>query len=301
MVVTSGQPILDTYKLVKRGWCSFLAVAGSTFFGMAAYGSFKVSAALCDPAAIAAIAGWIPEEFAACVGAFATGAFCAAVSAGLAGESGRSGWQWWKESGVEKREILISQPLGPLNGTFYTGSSVSTYHIDYLKSKLGPHFQNLTSVGIIVPNHVDPLRKRDEAHFFSWTISRENFNTTTFGFHTSFEASVNAFCDHVSNSSTIRKRDDNHEWVSYNLYGLNVAAAELFLMNEKQEVDGDMYGIGNMFTGKTQPCSELQCYNVDNKFCASWGQSSVQGQDSIGVGEVYVEAYGGVDNECDSG
>lgn len=290
-----------TAYLIKRNWKSILLAAGVTFFGSIAYGARLIAPQICNPAAEVAISGLALSGPAWCIGTYVIGAACASISAGLAAEGASSGWQWWKDSGVAKRNILLEHPYPAANLTLVSGSLLED-HIYALNQSLGNFFDNVTGVSVILNNNEGPLYKRDGSidNMLTWSINCNDTMITTVVHPRHLLASAEAFKEFTTQTKTFHKRGDS-EWLSYNLYGLNVVAAELFKANMQNEAQSGAMDIGNMFVSQIQPCTDLLCYGVQDKFCASFGDSSIPGEDSIMVGEVYVDAYGGIDNECQSG
>ncbi|CCF58164.1 hypothetical protein KAFR_0E00110 [Kazachstania africana CBS 2517] len=288
--------------LVKRGWKSFLLNAGTVFFGEIATGAYYVKALTCNEAAMVAIIGANVEGAVACIGAYVVGAAAAAIFAGLAAEGGSAGWVWWKGSGIAKRDTVITQELPLANMTLYGGPAVTSYHIDYLNQTLGKYFENVGFVSKAGNGLEDGITKRSILpEMVVWRIEESTHNVTVLVADEHFEKSVTAYRSYIDSNYTYFGKRDDGEWLSYNTYGFNVAASEFWALDMKEDANAAANDIGNMVVSQIQPCTETDCYGVENKFCASWGDSETMGDRSIIVGEVYIAAYGGIDTECQSG
>lgn len=256
---------------------------------------------VCKPAAEIAISSITLSGPAWCIGTFVFGAACASISAGLAIGAGGTGWQWWKESGIAKRSIYLEHPYPAANLILISGTLLED-HVITLNETLGDLFANVSGVAAMVYDGEKLFYKRDGNidNMLTWTINHNGSTISTVVHPNHLSSSALAFKEFATGNDALHKREDG-EWLSYNLYGVNVVAAELFVTNMKAEADSGAMGVGNMFVSQIQPCTDLQCYGVQNKFCAPFGTSTTPGVDSIMVGEVYVDAYGGIDNECQSG
>ncbi|KAK5780304.1 hypothetical protein RI543_002059 [Arxiozyma heterogenica] len=250
-------------------------LTGVTFFGYIAYGVRLIAPQICNPAAEVAISGITLSGPAWCIGTYVIGAACASISAVLSAEGASSGWQWWKESGVAKRNILLEHPYPAANLTLASDPLVED-HVYALNQPLGKFFDNITGVPAIWYDNEGSLYKRDGSidNMLTWSINYNDTMITTIVHPRHLLASAEAFKEFTTQKKTFHKRG-----------------------NAKS---GAM-DIGNMFVSQIQPCTDMPYYSVQSKFCASFGDSSTPGIDSIMVGEVYVDAYGGIDNECQTG
>jgi hypothetical protein len=85
------------------------------------------------------------------------------------------------------------------------------------------------------------------------------------------------------------------EWMSYNVYGWN--GADQWDGNGIKDTMGDL---GSSSSYELQYLNDNDIESV-GKFCAAASlPGNRPGVDSIIVGEVYLEAYGGIDSQCDS-
>ena len=104
------------------------------------------------------------------------------------------------------------------------------------------------------------------------------------------------------NRLMLSKRDTMEvDWMSFNTFGENMA--------EGYEYLGDLYENEDLIRDYGQSAASfddafVQDYtgNYLSKFCLSAGPNGdAVAQDSIIVGEVYMNAWGGIDSNCDSG
>lgn len=120
--------------------------------------------------------------------------------------------------------------------------------------------------------------------------------------HESCQMGNNCISD--SSNTTSKRDNDDSGWVSYTDWGTNPGY--------DQDYEDWNYGylvphdyaekLGGQLVEKTQSCTnDIRCFAVANKYCLSLGYSQERTQDSVAVGEVYMNAYGGVDGDCMNG
>jgi hypothetical protein len=278
---------------------AFFAVAGTTFFTAAARGAFIVAKAACNEAAIAAILALNWAGASVCIGAYAVGALCSAIAAGIAAIGANHGWQWWKGSGTAERTFEVSHYMPVLNNTLYGGIGHTYDQYEVLESILGSTVSDLTHIAVIYPNISGIIKRDTEDLMVTWTSNFTGWPITTFCHNDYLADTAKEYMNVFANASYITKRDGG-EWASFNTYGLNTDTAHIVTDNMNAEADAVFQGIGNKLTVQIQPCSDDRCYGTYSKACLAAGQSSNMGQDSDIVGELYFNAYGGIDSECDS-
>lgn len=108
----------------------------------------------------------------------------------------------------------------------------------------------------------------------------------------------------VATNHTLVKRDSGGSWMSFTDWGTNVGYDEDMLQwNEYQNFAREhSYDGGFGMVDQVQSCTNMQqCYGIKSKMCVTSQMSQQRGVDDIMSGEMYYGAYGGVDNECDSG
>lgn len=127
----------------------------------------------------------------------------------------------------------------------------------------------------------------------------DNYNLTNLG---EFKDG-GIFVDYNDTSSVpIERRTGNLYWQSYNSYGYNGGYVQDWLnWGEINKMAQAMSGDTN-YISQVQPCSnDFRCYAIASKWCLAGGMSKLRGVNSAFVGEIYVNGYGGVDGQCDSG
>ncbi|CCF56312.1 hypothetical protein KAFR_0B00117 [Kazachstania africana CBS 2517] len=224
-----------------------------------------------------------------------------ALAAGLQLYAENNEWEWYKGSAeVGKRNDIVSFDIPKLNMTFFGGQLVTSDYYDIISKYLGEHTANVTFLAQAQTGSGNQISKREEGDYFvTWTFDRGDFNTTVYARPDSVASAAAALSDHISNATTFNKRD-NGEWVSFNTYGFNVVASNLWMLDEREQVDEFGPILGGWITSQVQSCTNSpECYAVESKFCLAMGASSTAGDNSIIVGEGYVQAYGGIDSECD--
>jgi len=108
--------------LQKRPAKIFFISAGVVFFAMMACTATYVKRETCKDLALASIYGGGEVSMTACLGTFVVGSLFSAVSAGLVACVGENGWQWYKGSGVSKRNSLVYGDLIITNTTLIGGT-----------------------------------------------------------------------------------------------------------------------------------------------------------------------------------
>lgn len=100
----------------------------------------------------------------------------------------------------------------------------------------------------------------------------------------------------------LSKRTGNSYWQSYNSYGYNGGYVTDWMQWGEVDQMAAAMQYENFMLEQIQPCTDsYSCYGVIQKVCLSGGMSQEQGVDSAWVGEVYINAYGGIDEQCDCG
>lgn len=98
--------------------------------------------------------------------------------------------------------------------------------------------------------------------------------------------------------NAIEKRADN-TWISYYIWGYqaeDVCWLEVgFRVDDSSGDDWDEYNLGEGIGSYTSPNLLPE---IDQKFCLAVGESSTRTSESVIVGEMYVNSYGGFDGDC---
>ncbi len=105
----------------------------------------------------------------------------------------------------------------------------------------------------------------------------------------------------LTNPLNLKKRDGvaAPDWLSFNTYGENMKEGAQFLgdFNNVQNTIREGQNLGTVANWVQASSGEYQ-----SKFCCAASPSgNGPGQNSIIVGEVYMNDFGGIDGECDSG
>lgn len=100
-------------------------------------------------------------------------------------------------------------------------------------------------------------------------------------------------------NSTLSKRDGDM-WLSYTNWADNVGYIsdlenwrEYYKLADDLDYDGVLDSVQQI-----DGCTSEGCYVMESKYCLGIGFSGDQGVNDAEVGEAYVDAYGGLDNEC---
>lgn len=100
-------------------------------------------------------------------------------------------------------------------------------------------------------------------------------------------------------NSTLSKRDGDM-WMSYTNWADNVGYisdlenwGEYYKLADDLDYDGVLDSVQQI-----DGCTSEGCYVMESKYCVGIGFSGDQGVNDAEVGEAYVDAYGGLDNDC---
>lgn len=98
------------------------------------------------------------------------------------------------------------------------------------------------------------------------------------------------------------KKDLSVNWVSFNTYGENMNEANGFKGNVKNVLNNvESYSLSSAGVASDTAFAETSSGMYHNKFCLGVSpQGQSVGQESMIVGEVYMNAWGGIDQQCQS-
>lgn len=264
------------------------------------------------------------DNLAACVIAGTALALSAYAGITVSAYGIAAGWIYDSSSStVSKRDFIP-----PKDGTFmqHLGGSVYLEHPDqhnsdilgFIRAQASQYEEHLRFSGRLFSNQTGSL----DHVGYSFIVGSENYNHTvitdtkghidaieTLG---RFDGETYTPSNHIKfvndtnlvNDTNFVKRDETGFWLSYTNWGLNTGYEEDLLEWNEYETFAQEYSYGDGFgtINQIQPCTNsVQCYSVQSKFCAGIGFSPDMGKEDAEVGEVYVEAYGGLDMDCASG
>jgi hypothetical protein len=111
---------------------------------------------------------------------------------------------------------------------------------------------------------------------------------------------IAALGEFVNGNGRLAKRADS-TWVSFSTYGENDIIMDDIMAHQVPAGDGFENSFKDWFGSQLQPCDFVQCWGGASKGCVAMSEDTNRGENSGIVGEFYTSAYGGIDNECQSG
>jgi hypothetical protein len=307
-----------TAALVERSWTGFFLGSGIAFFTYVGWVGTSVAQAICTTAMWVALFGGpaagVPT--AACIAAGAIGALSAAAVGGLVTYGTSQGWTFENqgaEIGPTRRDIDGNFTYPKLFDTNF--GLVHNFDAENTKAL------NLT-YGAMLDKHNTTLLHVTWMETFpngNYTNSPYNGLNMTLGRLVSLNDNgvirtaigptemlgqilegFDLFKSSNGSAPPLDKRQASPEvvnWMSFNTYGENM-----------YETAGLQEGLVYDFVSSEEPVD----WGVDgwaesfdyysSKFCLGASPpGDSQGVDSVIVGEVYTNSYGGIDGECDSG
>lgn len=258
------------------------------------------------------------DNLTACIIAGAALALAAYAGSTVSIYGAAAGWFYSGASGTASKRGGILPKDGAfmhhLVGSVYaerTGSH-PTELVELISQHAPTHFPNVWSSSRLFSNHSGSLEHIGYTFSFNSTHYNHTVVTDAFGYQDAvvtlgnFDGSSYTPSSNLLNStnSVLTKRDSTGFWMSYTGWDGNTGYEEDLLewqeySNMAQELQyGDLEGI----VEQTQSCTNsYYCYASKDKFCIGMGFSSDRGIDDAEVGESYIEAYGGLDGECEEG
>ncbi|KAK9349674.1 hypothetical protein V1523DRAFT_429855 [Lipomyces doorenjongii] len=246
----------------------------------------------------------------ACAAAAGAAAASSAITAGLLAVGAEHGWQWYKGSGTVNRMakrstggVMFHSKLGTLHAiddelsdSFERMYGAKVKAKGYSLSKvlrmstvwaLGSDVQSLNSSVIAQTSNVSSI-----------SFYGDTYMHTAVGHVLDLHNMVNSFIEwnpDVSSNHTLGKRDNlSIDWASYTTYGMNVDEANFDYMEIEE--------LANNMKSDYDEQTWIDYYGWTEKQCLSLGpEGDAAGVDSIIVGELYWNQYGGLDNQCQSG
>ncbi|KAI5954996.1 hypothetical protein KGF54_001557 [Candida jiufengensis] len=313
-VISSPKFGLDTYSsgIAKRGALfNAVMVAGSTVFLALIDTAKQIRNTFCGAGLYqeAATGNHQPASVVrvecvvfAFVHALGNGAYEAVRSYGQ-----QSGWRWMSGSGAapDKRDILIE-------ANEYGYADIS--HLVLPKLDFASEFNlteaihgtdefGLVSINALLPPNSTHTTIADNttvsAFYGGYGNQKGRVLLTTFD---SIHTVMNGFVDYHLNSkregeNVFEKRDYEVDWVSFNFDGFN---ADLLKQHWTEMDKGSIINSQDAIENMAYSLLSSTGYSVPEKICAAWGESNQPGQNSILLGENYLNSYGGVDGECNN-
>jgi hypothetical protein len=259
-----------------------------------------------------------PEDLPAVRGCIVAGAWTVvmgSIGGGIAAYGATKGWvQEGQGASIGTRDSAI----------FYDQYVGLTHHADYERHE---HYQN--KYGSLLEKHNTTLAavtwlERSDSHNHTGTpfeglnmtygrlltLNDNGILRTSFGHVDDIDEMFDAFgnfkADSVSETSVLTPRVDtsSYKWMSFNTYGENMKLGNNYLGNVEAAV-GEL----ECLQCNPNPIYSDYVTNFGNyvmglmKFCmgVGGGQNAQRAIDSIIVGEIYWNAYGGIDTICQSG
>lgn len=309
-------------ELTKRASWREAAIDGAiSTFSLALSGANGLYATACSGSLLSLIGIVIPQAILAGISS------CIVAGLGMAAVNfltymvgsynNQGGWVYDDDAETSKRGTLngplaLDSNFRHLMGNIYTLRNVTNHATTY----------NLMSTH--APKYMERLKHSAPVYFINETlvdhighqmiIAMDSHNVSVMADLAGHEDAIKTLADCDPGSycpsptrryanQTMLKRDDSGFWISYNDWGTNIGYDKDWLdWDEIEKMARDLaYEDPFGLIQQVQPCEERQCYSVSDKFCFAGGMSPDRGQQSAFVGEAYIQAYGGVDGECDNG
>ncbi|KAK9349676.1 hypothetical protein V1523DRAFT_168004 [Lipomyces doorenjongii] len=291
--------------IVRKRWIkTFLIGAGVSAFTMIATGATVFTMASCKASLAAALIGapiW-PATSLACIGSAALTVVSAANAGGLYSYGSSQGWVFESNgASVGKRA---------LNGGLYyaiTGHYIQ-HDWDLRDSIMDQYYEQLHGIDANITNvfkHFcyNATLNESLSNLSSMVIKRQGVTVAVLTERDQVRQRIESFIQFsrgwptLSNTThVINKRNDMlASRMSYTVYGENMQGGSYYEEPLDEEANQDKTDDSDDYFVK-----ENKQYH--DKFCLGLSsQTDSVGIDSIIVGEIYVNAYGGLDGECQNG
>ncbi|QEU58739.1 hypothetical protein KDRO_A07630 [Kluyveromyces lactis] len=85
-----------------------------------------------------------------------------------------------------------------------------------------------------------------------------------------------AVCEYANTfiHDSTRINPTRREWLSFNMYRMNIATAHIITDHMQTDSDNGMYKLGDIVTVEIYPSTQHRYYGYQNKFCLAAGQSN---------------------------
>lgn len=207
---------------------------------------------------------------------------------------------------MKKRDIqpgffgVHADTVGGVN--YDTAASTDIARI--ISGQIGTHVAVVTIGGDVTGNN-KRSESTGEPELVSWSTPGEGFIRTTIASYPLLNRTISVYNDYINNGSTLYTRDEYNgygdTWLSFNTYGMEGDYVDDAIQDMYTVVGEQSETVGYWIAQEKQYPSGLEEIDVYDKFCLSLGKTYAPGLESIIVGEVYIEAYGGIDTICQGG
>ncbi|KAK9482071.1 hypothetical protein V1527DRAFT_486047 [Lipomyces starkeyi] len=301
-LILSSKHIGDIGKVVvpiirKRWIKTFLIGAGVSAFTMIATGATVFTVASCKASLAAALIGapiW-PATSLACIGSAALTVVSVANAGGLYSYGSSQGWVF------ESNGASVSNRA--LNGGLYyaiTGHYIQ-HDWDLRDSIMDQYYEQLHGIDANITNvfkHFSYNATLNESlsNLSSMVLKRQGVTVAVLTERDELYTVFAWLANTIFTTHVINKRNDMlASWMSYNLYGENMQEGSYYEEPLDEEANQDKTDdLDDYFVKENK--------QYHDKFCLGLSpQTDSVGIDSIIVGEIYVNAYGGLDGECQNG
>ncbi|KAK6200998.1 uncharacterized protein RJT21DRAFT_113651 [Scheffersomyces amazonensis] len=298
--------------ILRKRWPAWLIGAGTFLFAAVAKGAEIGVNLFCSPELLEAVVmtgnfeGVIPCV--ACASLYVLGG---AISAAFATEGAANGWEWFQGNGVTGKRDLEDYKGYYMNSftnsLHYSSTDLEVEFNANYSSLLEAIPHQLLFVGVSTPNGTElfdglsnSIKKRDLNEFdhskfplIHVTFAVDNRTTTILSTYGNIEQGLTDLTWNTPPDSLEKRSSNEVTYVSFNSYGLNMDLARNFEASD--------HTVAHTVAESLSDSSWVNYYDgIASKYCMALGTNDKAGVDSIIVGEVYVQAYGGIDNECDS-
>lgn len=296
--------------IYPRSWTVFALGSGIAFFTSLAGIGTKLASASCSPAMWLALFGGpaAAGPVSACIAAGAMAVLSAAVAAGLAAYGSEQGWVFeGSGAAIGKRDgysRFIDTNFGLAHN--YDADSHRMLNLTY-GAMLDTHNTTIVAVTWVETlaegNYTgSPFAHLNMTHGRVVTLNDNGVIRTAIGPTTSLGQIIEGFNEFKTTNMTApspakRASSETVNWLSYNTYGENMKEGGTF--EEALDEDANASKESNEFG--VDGWSESFDYYASSFCLGASPPGNGQGQNSIIVGEIHTNSYGGIDSICDSG
>ncbi|KAJ8060617.1 hypothetical protein OCU04_010927 [Sclerotinia nivalis] len=292
--------------IAARAWTPFFLGSGIAFFTALAGVGTKLATASCSSAMWLALFG-VPAAtgpVSACIAAGAIAVLSSSVAAGLAAYGYSAGWTFEGDGAAIGKRGSYARIINPKFGTAHVFDADNTLALNLTYGgMLESHNTTLVAVTWIETlegaNYTNsPLVGLNMTQGRLVTLNDNGVIRTALGGVETLPRILDGFADFKNNVTRVQKRQSEEvDWLSFNTYGENMEEGGVYIEGLDEDANASKtsadYGVDGW--------AESYDYYASSMCLGASPPNDGQGVDSIIVGEVYMNAYGGIDTICQSG
>jgi hypothetical protein len=305
--------------ILVGGWGAYWYGSGIYIFSLLASASLYLTSQSCSAALYTSLFGLNPTgavvtgaAYAACGVAATMTVVFGSVAAGIGTYGSNKGWVYENDGAtVNHRGLRKARFHDTHTGVVhYTDPERHDLFHSKFGSMLKRHNTTLVAVTYMElhdgHNHTgSPIEGLNMTHGRTITLQSNDSTHTAFGHIDSFDEIFNSFDSFKANGSTpsvqsgLTRRDTrSKDWASYTVYGENMQLGRQYSQPMQQDLSD-----AEQTRNWAGPDSAAGLYVGDaGKYCIGMSpEGNNPGQNSIIVGEVYWNQFGGLDTVCQGG